>query len=120
MIEDFFDHTCDIYHLVKTTEDAGYGLGGKTEYGYGETPDIEGIRCHFAVKNQTLVTIQNEPQQDLEARIKLTLPAGTDIRVNDRIVSGVTGYSYKAEIPRDIRGHHMTVYVKREDTERAL
>ena len=120
MIEDFFDHTCDIYHLAETTEDAGYGLGGKEVFSYPDVPDIQGIACHFNVKNQTLVTIQREPQQDLDARIKLALPAGTDVRVNDKIISGVTGYEYRAEIPRNIRGHHMSVYLKRQDGQRAL
>lgn len=120
MIEDFFDHTCDIYHLTQTEEDAGYGLGGKPVFGYPDAPDIENIRCHFAVKYQTLVTIQREPQQDLDARIKLTLPAGTDIRVNDKVVSRVTGYEYRVEIPRNIRDHHVYAYIKRQDGQRAL
>ena len=115
MIEDFFDHTCDIFHAVKVTEARGYGLPAKEDEGlhYPSKPDIEGQACHFSVKTGTLQTIQQEPQQDLDAKLKLTLPAGTDVRVNDQIVSGVTGYKYLAEIPRNIRGHHVAVRIKR-------
>lgn len=116
MIEDFFDHTCDIYHATQETVSRGYGLPDSVgeKLTYPTKPDISDQICHFSVKTGSLMVVQQEPQRDLDARLKLTLPAGTDIRANDKIVSGVTGYIYTAEIPRDIRGHHMTVWVNRE------
>ena len=115
MIEDFFDHTCDIYHAVKVTKTRGYGLPTTEDEGlnYSGTPDIEDQACHFSVKTGTLLTVQQTPQQDLDARLKLTLPAGTDVRLNDKIISCGTGYEYLAEKPRNIRGHHVFVWVKR-------
>ena len=116
MIEDFFDHTCDIYHAVKETVSRGYGLPDSVgeKLVYPDKADISSQACHFSVKTGTLMVIQQEPQRDLDGRLKLTLPAGTDIRVNDKVVSGVTGYTYIAEIPRNIRDHHTTVWINRE------
>lgn len=116
MIGDFFDHQCDIYHAITETVTRGYGLSDSVgeKLVYPDKPDISAKECHFSVKTGTYMVVQQEPQRDLNARLKLTLPTGTDVRVNDRIVSKVTGYIYTAEIPRNIRGHHITVWVNRE------
>ncbi len=114
MIEDLFDHTCDIYHATTVTETRGYGLPDSTGegYSYPESPSISDQICHFCIKNGTDAVYQQEPQQDYDARRKLVLPAGTDVRVNDRIVDD-SGYEYRAEVPKDIRGHHVSVWVRR-------
>lgn len=116
MIEDFLDHTCDIYHAVHETVSRGYGLPDSVgeKLIYPETPDIADQPCHFSVKTGTVMVIQQEPQRDLDASLKLTLPAGTDIQVNDKVVSNVTGYAYIAGVPRNIRDHHITVWLNRE------
>ena len=56
----------------------------------------------------------------MDAKIKLTLPAGTDVRLNDKIIDCNTGFEYTAEQPRNIRGHHIFVYVKMIGEERHL
>ena len=63
---------------------------------------------------------QQQPQNDMDSDIKLTLPAGTDIRLNDKIVSSETGLEYTAGQPRNIRGHHMTVKIYRTAQQRPL
>ena len=69
----------------------------------------------------TIVTItQTAPANLMDAKIKLTLPAGTDVRRNDRIVDCMTGLEYTAEQPINIRGHHVFVYIKRTGGQRAL
>lgn len=120
MIEDFFDHKCNIFHVVKGTGSPGFGLPGSPTFEYSPVPDIAEQDCHFGVRNGTLNTAQQQPQNDLNARLKLTLPAGTDIRMNDKVVDCKTGLSYTAEVPRDIRGHHTIVYIKREGPGKAL
>lgn len=112
-IEDFFDHKCDIYHLSGTVQKRKYGLPDTQEYKYSTQPDIKNQPCHFSVKSGNVATVQKEPQRDLEASQKLTLPIGTDIRINDRIVDCATGCEYEAEVPRNIRGHHISVMVHR-------
>jgi hypothetical protein len=112
-IVDFFDHRCDIYHIRRENEKRGYGLPDRGSIVYPDTPDISGQPCHFSVKEGTLSTMQLEPQKELESGLKLTLPAGTDIRINDRVYNSTLGIMYEAETPRDIRGHHTTVWVKR-------
>ena len=37
-------------------------------------PDIREQPCHFSVKSGTVSTVQREPQKELDARLKLTLP----------------------------------------------
>ena len=120
MIEDLFDHKCNIFHVQKETASPGYSLPGSPTFSYGTVPDISEQDCHFSVRNGELHTTQQQPQNDLSARLKLNLPAGTDIRLNDKVVDCKTGLSYTAEVPRNIRGHHIIVYVKREGPGKAL
>jgi hypothetical protein len=47
---------------------------------------------------------------------KLQLPVGTDIRVNDKIVDKGNGLVYTAEIPKNVRDHHMIVRIQRKGT----
>ena len=120
MIEDFFNHKCNIYHAIDVGKSPGYGLPTSEEYSYPDLPDISNQICHFAVKSSTLTIAQNNPTNDLDARIKLTLPFGVDVRVNDKIVSNETGYAYIAEVPRHPQNHHTFVYIKRTGIGRAL
>lgn len=119
-LEAFFDHTCDIYHITNTPQSPGYGLPASPSFSYPAEADIKGLRCHFGVKSASVTVTQTEPANMMDAKIKLTLPAGTDIRLNDKIVWPETGYEYTAEQPRNIRGHHMFVYIKRIDPQRPL
>ena len=117
---DFLNHTCDIYHVQEDSASPGYGLPSSPSFSYPDSPDIEGVACHFAVKSFSHSVLQTNPANEYDARIKLVLPWGTDIRVNDRIVEPTTGYMYTAEIPRKVRTHHVFVFVKRLETEKAL
>lgn len=120
MLNDFFDHTCNIYHLQETAATPGYNLPTSPAFSYPSKADEEGIPCHFGVKAATVTATQTEPANMLDAKIKLTLPVGTDIRLNDRIVWTETGLHFTAELPRNIRGHHKFVYIKRVETQRPL
>lgn len=121
MIEDHFNHSCDIYHIKAGSDSPGWGLPDSNgKYTYGSTPDIEGIQCHFGVKSASIVINQQEPRNMLDARIKLTLPIGTDIRINDKIVNCDTGLEYTAEQPINVRDHHIFAYIKRLDIQGAL
>ena len=81
MIENFFDHKCDIYHITEKTATQGYGLPSSIGFDYPETPDITALPCHFGVKNASV---------------------------------------YTAEQPRNIRDHHIFVYIKRVEKDKAL
>lgn len=119
-LENFFDHTCDVYHLRSEESSPGFGLPSSPAFSYPDAPDLTSVPCHFAVKSATVTVTQTEPANLLEAKIKLTLPAGTDIRLNDKIVWRETGTEYTAEFPRDIRGHHRFVYLKRTNAQEPL
>lgn len=111
----FLDHKCSVYHIVKTTTNIGYNLVDKVVYKYGDDPDLSDVNCHFAVGASTNFN-QKQPQNEYTTDIKLTLPAGTDIREFDKVVwqrdSG-ENYEYTAKIPRNIRDHHMIAIVER-------
>lgn len=119
-IEDFFDHKCSIYHATKEEKSPGYGLKASPVYSYNSVPDIETVPCHFYVKNSSINIIQHEPENRYEDHVKLALPIGTDIRINDMVVNKDTGMKYQAEIPRNIRGHHIAVYLNRQGIKGAL
>ena len=114
--EDFLNHKCTIYHIVKGTGNLGYGVINENTFQYSDVPEEKDmdIPCHFAVKSGNYTVAQNDPLNLYEARIKLSLPIGTYIRINDKIVSAETGFSYIAELPRNVRNHHIIVYVHRQ------
>lgn len=118
MIEDFFDHTCDIYHIQESSASPGYNLPASPKFTYPTTPDISGIACHFGIKSQAVTIGQSEPVNLMDASIKLTLPAGTDVRLNDKIVDCGTGYEYTADVPHNIRDHHVFVYIQKKSLGR--
>ena len=119
-LEALLDHTCDIYHITKEGKSPGYGLAGSPSFNYPDEPDIKGQRCHFGVKNAVVTVTQTAPANIMDAKKKLTLPIGTDVRLNDKIVDCDTVLEYTAEQPINIRGHHVFVYIKRTGGQRAL
>jgi len=119
-IESFFDHKCDIYHVVGEDKPVGYNLPSSPAFSYPKTPDEKSVPCHFGVKSFSHSIQQTQPANEYDAKIKLTLPVGTDIRRNDKIVELSTGLEYTAEQPRNVRGHHLFVFLKRTDTQKPL
>ncbi|GJN64891.1 DUF3599 family protein [Faecalibacterium gallinarum] len=112
-IEDLFNHRCSIYHLREETTSPGWGLPGQTEYSYPDTPDLSGVPCHFNVGASTELA-QESPFTTYLYTGKLNLPAGTDVRINDKIVNEASGLDFTAQEPQDIRGHHVTVTIQRK------
>lgn len=114
--EDFFNHKCTIYHVEEGKSNLGYGIKDEHSFTYHEVPEEKDtdVRCHFHIKSGNTQIVQTEPLNDYYARIKLSLPIDTDIRPNDKIVSGETGYTYIAELPRKVQNHHIIVYIKRD------
>lgn len=119
--EDFLNHTCDIYHIVRSDTSPGYGLPGSPAFSYPDVPDLSNVPCHFTQGGSggtTNTVQQKEPEAEYDDRIKLALPAGTDVRFNDKIIDHRNGYTYYAEVPRTVHGnHHIYVYVARDKPE---
>ena len=78
------------------------------------------MACHFAVKSESTSVSQTAPANIKESRIKLALPTCTDVRLNDKIVDRKSGYEYIAEIPHDVHGHNIFVYVTAKGQQRYL
>ena len=119
-LENLLNHTCDIYHIIETATSPGYGLPGSPSFSYPDEPDVKGVACHFGVHNTSINVNQTEPINLMDGKIKLTLPIGTDIRLNDRVVNCDTGFEYTAEQPLSIRGHHLTVIIQRKTPKKDL
>lgn len=119
-IENLLDHKCDIYHIVREDASPGYALPASPEFSYPSTPDLAAVPCHFGVEFESVPITQREPQTEIDSEYKLTLPKGTDVRLNDKIVSGQTGLEYTAGVPRNIRNHHITVKIRRVARQRPL
>lgn len=119
-LEALLDHKCDIYHLCKDKKNPGYGLPDSVEYSYSERPDIAGQVCHFGVKSQSVTVTQTAPANMMDAKTKLTLPTGTDIRMEDKVVDCDTGLEYTAEQPVNVRGHHLFVFVKKRKEQQPV
>ena len=63
-IEAFFDHKCDIYHLIKEQKSPGFNLpSAPSTSTYPKIADESGVECHFTIRvgNNTSL-VQNEPQ----------------------------------------------------------
>lgn len=112
MIEDFFDHTCDIFHVIESQRSPGYGLPGTADFSYPDTPDIVECACHFHVSD-SMAMAQAQPQTDYSGKIKVGFPAGTEVRINDVVRHRESGLSYRLELPKNIRGHHIIAYAQR-------
>ena len=86
MFEEFMNHKCNIYHLKDGTVDVGYGIKDGTVKKTGSTAVIKEQPCHFHTKvGDTVRIVQNKPFSSADGEIKLTLPAGVDIRKNDTV-----------------------------------
>lgn len=107
------NHACDIYHAITGNNSPGFNLPSEPKISYSEIPNICAQPCHFGVKGASISINQTAPINIENAKIKLTLPVGTDIRLNDKVVRCDTGEEYTAERPIDIRGHHIYVYIKK-------
>lgn len=119
-LEELLNHTCDIYHVIKGEKTLGYSLPASPSFSYPKEPDISGQTCHFGVRSANITVTQTAPANIMDARIKLTLPLGTDVRLNDKIVDCVTGLKYTAEQPVNVRDHHLFVYIRKIGEERYL
>ena len=120
--EALLDHTCDIYHIRKETASPrpNFGLPPSPVFHYPEEPDEAGVPCHFGVHASSIGMTQTAPANIMDAYHKLTLPIGTDIRRNDKVIHNETGLEFTAEQPRNIRGHHLFVYVRKKEGQKAL
>lgn len=119
-LENLLDHQCDIYHIRQAQDSPGFGLPAAPSFSYPDEPDISGQACHFGVRSRNVTVTQTEPANLMEAKIKLTLPIGTDVRLNDKIVNCETGCEYTAEQPVNIRNHHLFVYIKKTEGQKPL
>jgi len=119
-LEALLNHTCDIYHLTKGEASPGYGLAASPSFSYPEKPDIAGQTCHFGVNSRNVTITQTAPANLMDAKIKLTLPIGTDVRLNDKIVDCATELAYTAEQPVNVRGHHLFVFIKRKEAQKPI
>lgn len=119
-LENLLNHTCDIYHISEGETSPGFNLPASSSFSYQKEPNIKEQTCHFGVRSASISVAQTAPINLMDARTKLTLPIGTDVRLNDKIVDCDTGQEYTAEQPINVRNHHLFVYIKKIEEERHL
>lgn len=110
--EELLEQRCAIYHI--STEEKSMGYGIKTDsFCYPEEPDLPSVPCHFNVQDSGVLE-QTEDANEFTVVGKVNFANGTDVRVNDKIVDLANGITYYAELPRQIRDHHIIVRVQRK------
>lgn len=117
------NHKCNVYHIQKSNKSLGYNLPSMSSFSYPGEPDITDLPCHFNVRNGGLLSDsirQNEPYATLEGNIKLNVPFGTDIRLNDKVINLENGFEYTAGVPVKVRNHHIYVMLRRTDRQRPI
>ena len=118
MFDDFMNHTCNIYHLENNPVNVGYGILASDVKSEKSKPDEIAVKCHFHIKSSvgSVAVIQNEPYSSVEGQIKLSLPIGTNIRMNDIVEDCRNGLKYRADAPKEVYGaHHIIVNLRRQE-----
>ena len=111
-IEEFFNHKCNIYHMLKAEQSVGYGINTES-FTYADKPDLVDVECHINVSPTGELT-QTEVANEYIFTGKLSAPIGTDLRVNDKIIDSDTGLEYTVQFPKNIRNHHITAVIFRK------
>lgn len=125
MFDDFMDHTCNIYHLSEEPVEAGYGIAASGVKKEHMEPDEVDVKCHFHVNSATgslLRVVQKEPYSSVDGALKLSVPIGTDIRMNDIVEDCRNGLKYRVGVPKVIHGGHhiIAIITRREGVEAAI
>jgi hypothetical protein len=108
---DLLTDRCDILHLTETQEAAEYGVPGETEYAYPDTPDLTDVSCLFA--KESIQVTKEEPGVSIVQSFLVHFFVETDVRFNDKVI--FNGTTYRLEVPRNIRNHHIEVRAIKDD-----
>lgn len=112
--DSLLDDLCDIYFIKERTVGGVYGTPSRKETYYEDSPDLPNIPCHFN-KVGSPVPSQQDPKNEYTYDRKLNLPINTQISSMDKVVNKMDGIVYYAGIPDNIRNHHISVPLKKED-----
>ncbi|TCX51931.1 MULTISPECIES: DUF3599 family protein [unclassified Dehalobacter] len=120
MIENFFRHRCDIYHVTATTKTAGYGLpNSEKTLTKPALPSLANVKCFFAYPDTDGI-MEKEPATVFTGANEISLPAGTVINYGDVIIDKRFNVDYTAGFPEDVRGKYIAVPLTRRTVQEAL
>lgn len=120
-IENFFRHTCDIYHATYTGKTAKYGLpSSEKNLSYPNEPSIADAACFFGFSNAYGAITEAEPMNVFSGANELSLPAGTVIHQGDKVVDKRFNLEYTVGFPEDIRGKYVVAPIYRRTAQEAL
>ncbi len=108
---DLLTDECIVYHQIENQGTASYGVPGEAGYSYLVVPDLQNVSCLFAKEN--LKVVKEEPGVQIVQSFLVHFLIDTDVRFNDKVI--FNGNTYRLEIPRNIRGHHIEVTAIRDD-----
>jgi hypothetical protein len=109
---DLLTDRCDVYHLLEQQGSGTYGVPGEEDYSYPAVPDIQNVSCLFA--KESLKVSKDEPGVTIIQSFLVHFFVESDVRFNDKVI--FNGNTYRLEIPRKIRGHHIEVTAIRDDS----
>jgi hypothetical protein len=109
---DLLTDRCDIFHLVENQKAAAYGVPGETQYTYSVLPDREKVPCLFG--KELLHVNKDEPGVTIVQSFLVHFFDDADVRFNDKVI--FNGTTYRLEVPRSIRGHHIEVRAVKDDS----
>ncbi|MFD0825851.1 DUF3599 family protein [Neobacillus sp. M.A.Huq-85] len=110
--ENLLTDRCSVYHLIKEQETSSYGVPGETKYEYPANPDLLDIPCLFGKSSQKIYN--SEPGVVFIETFLVHFFIGTDVRFNDKVI--FNGTTYRLDVPRNIRSHHIEVTAVRDDS----
>lgn len=111
-INNLFDHSCNIYHQIIQEKELEYGLKSSNVYTYENEVSEKYIPCHFKNINDQRIT-QKEAFYASYDDIKVILPFGTNVVLNDKIVNAQTNEQYIAGFPINYRNSHIIVRLRK-------
>jgi hypothetical protein len=108
---DLLTDKCSVYHLIENQEAASYSVPGEVDYSYPAVPDQVDVSCLFG--KETLQVSKNEPGVKIVQSFLVHFFVESDVRFNDKVV--FNSNTYRLEVPRNIRGHHIEVRAVKDD-----
>jgi hypothetical protein len=104
--QNMLDKKCNIHKVKKGNASGQYGLPSKDEFSYSEIPDFSAVLCTYKLNKSSAQRFESAgPIPTLD--VKFYFLPGTNVELGD--VISIEGRTYRADIPRDIRGNHVEV-----------
>jgi len=118
-ISDFFNHTCDIYKYVKTSESKGWGQE-ENLYKYETIASQTDIKCHFKTDSKNTSLSQSESENKLVISQTLVMGINENVVVGDKVINKENDREFTVEDVINVRDHHLKITLYRTSKQVSL